>query len=222
MTALPDAEEFRRLALAATDAAGSPLTPKERALVRLGLFSSVVSLHRPGIHESLAEAFREGATPAEVQEVVSVVSGLGVHSLMMTAAAILDQARAAGFDVDGPLTAEQDALWRAKVGDDPFWKAMEFELPGFLEAMLRLSPAQFEAFFDYCAVPWRNGVVRARIKELLAMASDAVPGHRFMPGFRLHLRNAVQLGAGRSELMECLELAEMTPAQEVSPDPDKI
>jgi len=103
------------------------------------------------------------------------------------------------------------AKWAARVGEDPFWSAMEDELPGFLRAMLRLSPFQFDAFFDYCAVPWKSGLVRARVKELLAMASDATPAHLFMPGFRLHLANAISLGAGRRAIDECIELAACAP-----------
>ena len=73
---------------------------------------------------------------------------------------------------------------------------------------------QFSAFFDYCAVPWKSGRVRAVLKELIAMACDATPAHRFGPGFRLHLRNAIALGAGRRAVMETLEIAAAAPAHD--------
>lgn len=203
--------EIRSLVEALTLEEGTPLTQQERALIKLGLAASVTSLNRRAIELALQEAFEAGATPGQVQEVVSVVSGLGVHSLMVTATAILDRARLAGFDVDSPLGEGDEARWQARIGDDPFWAAMEGELPGFLRALLRLSPAQFDAFFDYCAVPWEGGLVRARVKELLAMASDATPAHRFLPGFRLHLANAIELGCGRRAIMECLALAASAP-----------
>lgn len=186
---------------------GDPLLPFEIALIRLGLAASVTALDDSEIDAAIAAAMGEGATPAQVQEVVSLVSGMGVHSLMATAAPI---ARAYGLDV-APLTAAQQALWDEHVGQDPFWIAFETELPGFLGAMLRLSADQFTAFFDYCAVPWRSGHVRARLKELIAMACGATPTHRFAPGFRLHLNNALKLGAGRRSVTEVLEMAARAP-----------
>jgi hypothetical protein len=38
-----------------------------------------------------------------------------------------------------------------------------------------------------------------------------MPSHRFMPGFRLHLANAIKLGAGRRALEDCLQLAADAP-----------
>lgn len=197
---------------AVIDAAGAPdgaqLSVLERALVQVGLTAAVTALDQDGMHRALRDAFMAGASPEQVQEVVSLVSGLGVHSLMITATAIIEHAAAAGFDLDQPLSAEQEALWKKRVGDDPFWVSMERELPGFLRALIRLSPAQFEAFFDFCAVPWKSGTVRARLKELIAMASDATAAHCFMPGFRLHLANAIHLGASKPAILECLDLAD--------------
>jgi alkylhydroperoxidase/carboxymuconolactone decarboxylase family protein YurZ len=49
-------------------------------------------------------------------------------------------------------------------------------------------------------------------KELIAMAVDATPTHRFAPGFRLHLANALQLGASRGEVEHSLDIAAAAPA----------
>lgn len=208
MTSMTLAELHAAAATALGDSqAGEPLGAMDVALIRLGLAASVTAIDRHAIAAAIEAAVGTGATAAQMQEVVSLVSGLGVHSLMATAVPI---ARAAGLDAS-PLTAAQRALWDKHVGDDPFWDAFEAELPGFLGAMLRLSGDQFVAFFDYCAVPWKSGQVRAMLKELIAMASDATPAHRFGPGFRLHLRNAIKLGAGRRAVMEALEIAAAVP-----------
>jgi alkylhydroperoxidase/carboxymuconolactone decarboxylase family protein YurZ len=180
----------------------------------MGLAACVTSLNTQAIDSAITDCFEAGLTPQQIQEVISVVSGLGVHSLMVTAANIVAKAREAGHAIGGPLSEAETALWKARVGDDPFWTSMEAEVPGFLRSLLRLSPPQFEAFFDYCAVPWKNGVVRARVKELLAMASDATRSHVFAPGFRLHLANAIKLGAGRLAIDECLALAATAPAHQ--------
>lgn len=191
---------------------GPGLSEQERAFVSLGLAASLPCLNQTDIDEAIDVAFRQGASPKQVQEVVSLVSGLGVHSLMVSASAIVKRASLAGIELDVPFSAEQQAVWDARVGNDPFWLTMEIELPGFLRSMLLLSTEQFEAFFDYCAVPWISGSVRAKVKELVALATDAMPTHVFMPGLRLHLANAVKLGADRKAILQCLALAAATPA----------
>lgn len=195
----------------ANEVDGNLLTTFERAMIRLGLAASVTSLDQNAIEGAVEEAFREGATSRQVQEVVSLVSGLGVHSLMVSATTVLAGARRFGEIVDAPLTVDQQKLWDRYVGDDPFWDSFERRMPGFLEALLRLSADQFAAFFIYCAVPWKSGSVRAQLKELIAMASDATPAHRFRPGFLLHLDNAIALGAGRLAILETLDIAAAAP-----------
>ena len=190
---------------------GAALDDREEALVALGVAAAVTSLDVHAIDARIGACFAAGASVAQAQEVVSLVSGLGVHSLMTTATRIVAQAKAAGLFPAGDLTAEQERLWARHVGDDPFWAGFERHHPGFLDAMLRLSPGQFSTFFDYCAVPWTGGAVFGRLKELIAMASDATPAHRFLPGFSFHLANALRLGAGRSAVSRCLAIAAEAP-----------
>lgn len=206
-----DLDEMRGLALAAATDMGTPLSFAEEAMVRLAVAVSVTSLDAAVVRETIAAALDAGVTVDEVQEIISLISGLGVHSLMIGATILMEEAGARESAPSDALSDEQQALWDRHVGNDPFWIGFERELPGFLRSMLRLSPAQFAAFFDYCAVPWRGGRVRARVKELAAMASDATPTHRFLPGFRLHLANAIALGAGRLAIERTLELAAAAP-----------
>jgi alkylhydroperoxidase/carboxymuconolactone decarboxylase family protein YurZ len=198
--------------LTARLAAGEPLDAQAAALVTLAVAVSVTSLDRAKIDAAVARAFDAGASIAQVQEIIALASGLGVHSLMVSAAAVLDEARRRGLaDPQAPLDPERQRLWQVHVGDDPFWTAFSAELPGFLEAMLRLSPDIFVGFFAYCAIPWQSGTVRARVKELAAIACDAAPSHRFRPGFRVHLGNAIKLGVGRTAIMQALDIAAAAP-----------
>ncbi|MDE2301231.1 MAG: carboxymuconolactone decarboxylase family protein [Sphingomonadales bacterium] len=203
-------EEARARAAACPE--GTPLDPAAAALIALGVAASVTALDRDAIGRTIAGAFDAGASVAQVQEVLALVSGLGVHSLMASAGAVLDEAARRGLVVaDAPLDAEREALWQRHVGSDPFWTGFAREVPGFLDSLLRLSPDIFTAFFDYCAVPWRSGTVRAATKELVAMACDACPSHRFRPGLRLHLANAIKLGVGRRAIGQALDIAAAAP-----------
>mgnify|MGYP003382387015 CR=1 FL=1 len=211
---------LREAALKALDGVveGHPLAPLPRALIRLGLAASVTSLERGALSVAVATAYDRGATPVQVQEVIALVSGLGVHSLMISAVTVLEEAQRRGLIAAGEaLDTERQILWDARVGDDPFWADFEREMPGFLKAMLILSPDIFTGFFDYCAIPWKSGAVPARVKELIAMASDATPAHRFGPGLRVHMGNAIKLGCGRTEILEALDLAAAAPAHRGTP-----
>ncbi len=191
------------------------LQPLERALIQVGVCASVTALNRGALKLAISRAYLDGATATHLQEIVSLVSGLGVHSLMISAAEILQ--RADDPSLNAPLSDEQRGLWDRYVGSSSFWNRFEQEMPGFLEAMLRLSAEQFVAFFDYCAIPWKGNAVSAVLKELTAMATDAVPGHRFLPGFRLHLGNAIKLGASRGMVFEALDIAANAPSHKGTP-----
>jgi alkylhydroperoxidase/carboxymuconolactone decarboxylase family protein YurZ len=209
--------QLRLLAEAATRELpeGEPLDDLTRALVRLGLAVSVTSLSPEAIGLAVDAALDAGASIDQVEEIIALVSGLGVHSLMVSQAMVLQSAAKRGLmAAAGPLDPERQALWDRHVGDDPFWIGFETENPGFLDAMLRLCPSLFTAFFDYCAVPWKIGSVRARTKELVAIACDVAPTHVFGPGFRLHLRNAITLGASRRQIMEVLDIAGQAPGHD--------
>ncbi len=198
--------------LTASIADGEPLDAQGTALVTLAVSASVTALDRSAVAAAITQSFEAGASPAQVQEILALTSGLGVHTLMVTAKEVLEAASARGLiDAEAPLDADRQALWDRHVGSDPFWTGFSAELPGFLEAMLRLSPDLFTGFFDYCAIPWRSGTVRARIKELAAMACDAAPSHRFRPGFRVHLKNAIALGIGRRAILQALDIAAAAP-----------
>lgn len=191
---------------------GEPLDKLAAALITLAVSASVTALDRARLDAAIVQCFEAGATVGQVQEILALTSGLGVHTLMVSASAVLDAASARGLiDADAPFDADRQALWDDRVGNDPFWTGFSAELPGFLEAMLRLSPDIFTGFFEYCAIPWRSGTVRARIKELAALACDAAPSHRFRPGFRVHLKNAIALGIGRHAILQALDIAAAAP-----------
>jgi alkylhydroperoxidase/carboxymuconolactone decarboxylase family protein YurZ len=193
-------------------AGGNPLEPLHRAFITLGLAASVTSLDRIALTAAIDEAFDHGATAAQIQEVIALVSGLGVHSLMVSAAAVLEAAERRGLSrPEQTFDAERQMIWDARIGHDPFWTSFESEMPGFLRALLVLSPDIFTGFLDYCAIPWRSGAVPAKIKELTAMACDATPNHRFRPGFRVHLKNAIKLGVGRTAILQALDIAAEAP-----------
>jgi alkylhydroperoxidase/carboxymuconolactone decarboxylase family protein YurZ len=76
----------------------------------------------------------------------------------------------------------------------------------FWDGLLELDPDFFEAYLSFSSVPWRNGPLEPKVKELVLVAMDAAATHLFEPGIRQHVRNAIGHGATAEELMEVLEL----------------
>ncbi len=77
---------------------------------------------------------------------------------------------------------------------------------GFWDGLLQLDPDFFEAYIEFSGVPWRNGTLEPKVKELVYIAIDAATTHLYEPGLRQHIRNALGYGATREEIMEVYEL----------------
>jgi alkylhydroperoxidase/carboxymuconolactone decarboxylase family protein YurZ len=190
---------------------GPDLNEMSAALIRLAVCASVCTLDPAAIHDATQGALDAGASPEQVHETLVLVSALGVHTLMEGTrhlSAILRERGTPPVAVD-----DERARLRARLqGDDPYWTDFNREIPGFLDALLEHSPDAYQGFFAYCALPWRSGAVCGRLKELIAMACDATPTHRYLPGLRLHLTNAVRLGAGRVAISRALDIAAAAPS----------
>ncbi len=208
-------EDLRAEALTLLNAVadGDGLDPPVAALVRLAVHASVATLDGDGIDWTMRRALEAGATAAQVHETLVLVSGLGMHTLMEGSRRLASVLRENGdTSLDGPLDDTRIALRdRLEGNGGGYWRRFDRETPGFLDALLRLSPEAYEAFFTYCAVPWRMDALGALEKELLSLASDATPGHRYLPGLRVHVVNAIRLGAGRKAVLQALDIAATAP-----------
>lgn len=205
----PDLEDVRRTALALLDAApdGDGLDARTRALVALACASTPTTLDREGIARHARLALDEGATALELGEVVQLASSIGVHGLHEGSRVLIDVLAERGDEIAvGPLPEEAREL-RDGLFADRYWHRLDENLPGFVDAQLRLSVPAFRAFVDFVGVPWRTGTLPALTKELIYVGIDATPTHRYLPGLRLHVGNCVKLGATRQQVVDVLEIA---------------
>jgi alkylhydroperoxidase/carboxymuconolactone decarboxylase family protein YurZ len=78
---------------------------------------------------------------------------------------------------------------------NPLWSTLEQWDPDFMEAYLQLRN-----------VPFRQGPLPRKTKELILIAINAATTHLYAPGVRRHIRNALQHGATRAEILETIQL----------------
>lgn len=192
--------------------AGPVLDDLSCALIAFAVRISVTTLDSEGARHHARLAMDLGASTGQLHEVVLLVSGLGVHSLfegtrLVNSLSVASDAASAA----PPLDETRQQLWEKWIGTGGYWQEFEREVPGFLATLLKASPQGFDAFFRYCAVPWKSAHLPVLTKELISLAVDATPTHRFLPGMRLHLGNAMKLGAGRIMVMKALEIAAAAP-----------
>ena len=177
------------------------LSPKVKELLYIAIDSSTTHMYEPGLRVHIRNALRYGATRDEIMEVYQLTSSIGVHAVTMGVPALLDVMKQAGkADVTAtPLTARQEQLKAAFIAHRGYWSPM-------WDGVLALSPDFFEAYAEFSSVPWKTGSLEPKIRELVYVAVDAAATHLYEPGTRIHMENALKLGATPEEIMEVLAL----------------
>jgi len=192
-------------------AEGDPLDARTAALIALAVRAAPTALDTDGLTRASRQALDAGASAEQVHDTLVLVAGLGFHTLAEGSRRLVAVLRERGDDVP-PLDDHRRGLRDSLVGTSAYWARLEAQSPGFVDALLRLSPEAFEAFVAFVSVPWRDGALPAPVKELICLAVDATPTHRYCPGLRVHLANAVRLGVGRAAVVDALRIAAAAPS----------
>ena len=192
---------------------GPGLNDLERSLICFGLAASPTALDVNEMGRHAKEATAHGATHDQLVCVLVLVSAIGVHTLHEGIRELIPIVNSAdGSVMSTPLTPTQAALKDKYEGESSYWVRLDRQIPGFLDGLLRLSPSAYQGFFEFCALAWVTDVLDARTKELVYLAIDASPTHRYGPGFRLHLDNSMRMGASPRQIEQALELGGNGPA----------
>jgi alkylhydroperoxidase/carboxymuconolactone decarboxylase family protein YurZ len=176
-----------------------PLEPKVKELILLAMDAAATHLFEPGIRQHVRNAIGHGATREELMEVLELTSTLGIHACNVGVPILVEELEAAGQPIARELDHRRLALkadFEEKRGYwNPFW-----------DDMLALDPDFLEAYTRFSSIPWTQGVLEPKVKELVYIAFDVAATHLFEPGLRQHVRNAIGHGATREEIMEVIEL----------------
>lgn len=177
-----------------------PLEPKVKEFVYIAVDAAATHLYEPGIRQHIKQALALGATSAEIMEVLELTATLGIHACNIGVPILVEELEAAGNPIDRQLDDRRkrsQAEFERKRGYwHPFW-----------DDMLVLDPDFFDSYTQFSSVPWVSGTLEPKVKELIYTAFDVAATHLYVKGLRLHIRNALDYGATREEVLEVIELA---------------
>jgi alkylhydroperoxidase/carboxymuconolactone decarboxylase family protein YurZ len=188
------------LNLASVPSKKNHLEDKVKEFISIAADAAATHLYRPGIKAHIEAAIRHGATREELVEVLELTSTLGIHAANVGVPVLLEVLQEEGLR-SGPaaLDARREALKRDFRANRGYWHET-------FDGLLELDPEFFQAYLDFSSVPWRTGVLPPKVKELIYCAFDASATHLYLPGLKLHMRNALGYGATAQEIMEVLEI----------------
>lgn len=176
------------------------LEPRIRELIYVAIDAATTHLHESGLRTHVRNALNHGATKEEIMEVYELTSVLGIHTMTVGVPAMLDVMRELGIEPElPPLTPEQEAAKATFIENRGYWNDL-------WESLLKLAPEYFRAYSDLSSVPWKSGTLEPKVKEFIYIAIDASTTHLFKPGIRIHIENALRLGATAEEIIEVFQL----------------
>ncbi|KAH3972154.1 hypothetical protein HBH51_107330 [Parastagonospora nodorum] len=185
----------------------SHLTPKIQSLVSIAVSAASTHLYVPSIHRHTKSALQNGATKAEIVEVLSLTSTLGIHACTVGVPILFEVLEEQGKPMPKGMEGMSKDQWAMKEDFEKkrgYWNTL-------WEEFLRLSPEFFDAYTEFSSVPWLNeggkGVLEPKVKELIYCAFDTAATHMYQPGLKLHMRNVLNYGGTAEEIMEVMELA---------------
>ena len=177
------------------------LEPKVRELIYIGIDASTTHMYEPGLRIHIRNAFKHGATKEEITEAYQLTTSQGMHTFMMGLPALTDEFRKAGrgAEVTVALDDRQKALKAEFIEKCGYWSPV-------WEEMVALSPDYFKTYLRIESIPWTQGVLAPKVKELIYIGVDAATTHLYEPSLRIHICNAMQHGATLHEIIEVFQL----------------
>jgi len=175
------------------------LDAKTKEFIYIAVDAAATHLYEPGIRQHVKAALGHGASPGEIMEVIELTSTLGIHAMNVGVPILAEVLEERGEPVGSELTEEQERLKRDFVEKRGFWNEV-------WENTLVLDPEIFAAYTEFSSVPFRTGTLDRKTKTLVYIAFDSAATHLYSPGTRMHMRNALDAGATKEEILEVLEI----------------
>ncbi len=177
------------------------LDDKTKEFMFIAVDAAATHMYAPGVRQHIKAAFKAGATPQEIMEVIELTSTLGIHAMNIGVPLLVQVLVEKGLRTGpAPLDANQERIKAEFTANRGYWHS-------FWDEMLELDPDLFETYTAFSSVPWKSGTLSPKVKELVYIAFDTAATHLYVPGLKLHIENAIGYGATPQEILEVMEIA---------------
>lgn len=176
------------------------LSPKFKELCYVSWNAAATHANVEGTRHHMRRAIALGATQREILEVLELASTLGIHTMNIGVPLLVEVLEERGRTAPAPLSPQQEVLKEQFTKNRGYWH-------DFWNEMLELDPEMFAAYTEFSSVPWRTGVLTPAEKELIYISYDIAATHLYVPGTKLHIRNALNHGATPEQILEVMEIS---------------
>lgn len=185
------------------------LSDKFKELCYISWNAAATHMNAPGVRRHVRRAIELGATPQEILEVFELAATLGIHTMNIGVPLLVEVLEERGRTGPAPLSTRQEELKAQFTRVRGYWH-------DFWNEMLELDPEMFAAYTEFSSVPWRTGTLTPAEKELIYISYDIAATHLYVPGTKLHIRNALTHGATVEQILEVMEISCMLGADAVT------
>ena len=176
------------------------LDRKTKELLNIALSASPTHLNKEAARFHIQQALAAKATQVEIAEVLKIVSVLGVHTCAVGIPLMMAHYRNSEMLSDKlAYSPEQQALKDKFIATIGYWNE-------FRDDLIQMDTAYFEAYYDFLTLPIRRGILEPKLIEFIYIAIDSSTTHLFEKGIEVHIKNAIQHGATKGELLEVFQL----------------
>ncbi|OGE54877.1 hypothetical protein PENARI_c005G02786 [Penicillium arizonense] len=184
------------------------LPPKIQEFICIAVATCTTHIHGPAIRCHIHAARAIGATADEIMDVIGLTQLVGIHTVTLGAPILQELIEEEGITIK-PEGVDSDELDRERqrikndfIGARGFWTDT-------WNPFLDLDPVFFEAYSRFSANASSCQRLEPKHRELIVCAFDVATTHLYGRGTKIHMRNALRLGATPDEIMEMLEITSL-------------
>lgn len=180
------------------------LNPRMKELILFAMHASAPALNATAIDRQVKRVLAAGGTKSDMLDVLTTITGLANHALYACVPVLLEE-MSGEAGVNDQSAEALEKLERAKqhfIDIRGFWNSDR-------DPISKAMPEYFSALTNISVASWEFGALSRKEREFVCIGIDCTVAHTYLPGLRIHIRNAIREGATRDEILEIFQLAAM-------------
>ncbi len=181
------------------------LPARIRELIFMGIYAA--KGYPSGVTRHAERAIQAGATPMEINEILTaVLISRGLSAYEIGSQVLSSGMKSEGKTVAGDITKASNhktldeilTYFRQVFGDIPYW----------VQTLVDSKPEIFLGYYNMRSEILKDNILPRKYKELALVALNA--SERYQDGLIVHMKGAIASGATELELLEAMSLAILT------------